>query len=169
MSAEWKELKREELGNVFEMVGKQWMLVTAAKEDGSVNTMTASWGGMGILWNKTVAFVFIRPQRYTKEFIDASGHMSLTFFDEKYRDMLKYMGTVSGRDENKVEKMGLTVAMDGETPYFEEASIVLQCKKLYAQDMKPECFISEEDAKKFYPGEDYHTTYVVEVEKILTR
>jgi len=71
----------------FTMIGKEWMLITAEK-DGKVNTMTASWGGMGILWNKKVAFIFIRPQRYTKEFVDATSHLSLTFFDESYRKQL---------------------------------------------------------------------------------
>ena len=87
--AQWKEVTPNQWEeSVFRRIGKDWMLVTAEKEDGSVNTMTASWGGLGIMWNKPVAFVVIRPQRYTKEFVDASGRLSLTFFGEEYRKML---------------------------------------------------------------------------------
>ena len=92
----------------FEMIGKDWMLITAQK-DGKVNTMTASWGGMGVIWNKNVAFVFIRPSRYTKEFVDNTDSFSLSFFGEEYKDKLTYLGRTSGRDENKIEKAGLTV------------------------------------------------------------
>lgn len=107
--SQWKELKPEEWNeSVFRKVGKQWMLVTAEKE-GKVNTMTASWGGLGILWGKPVAFVFIRPQRYTKEFVDQADRMSLSFLGEEYRKELSYLGTVSGRDEDKIAKAGLTV------------------------------------------------------------
>ena len=87
-----KEIKPEDLhADAFTMIGKEWMLVTAEK-DGKVNTMTASWGGVGILWNKHVAFVFLRPQRYSKEFGDANDHLTLSFYDESYRKQLSYLG-----------------------------------------------------------------------------
>ena len=128
-----KEIKPEELQkNPFQMIGKEWLLVTAEKE-GKTNTMTASWGGVGIMWGKPVAYVFIRPQRYTKEFIDAGDHFSLSVLGEDYRKTLNYFGTVSGRDEDKIAKSGLHVAHENGTPYFEEANTVLVCRKLYAQ------------------------------------
>ena len=165
--SQWKELKPEEWNeSVFRKVGKQWMLVTAEKE-GKVNTMTASWGGLGILWGKPVAFVFIRPQRYTKEFVDQADRMSLSFLGEEYRKELSYLGTVSGRDEDKIAKAGLTVVHEGETPYFAESENVLICRKLYAQELAGACFIDKELGEKCYPEEDYHTMYVCEVEKIL--
>ena len=96
---ELKEIQTSQLhSDAFTMIGKEWMLVSAER-DGVVNTMTASWGGMGILWNKKVAFVFLRPQRYTKEFIDQKDCFTLSFYDEEYRKTLSYLGTVSGRDE----------------------------------------------------------------------
>lgn len=155
-------------GDVFTMIGKEWMLVSAEK-DGKVNTMTASWGGMGILWNKKVAYIFIRPQRYTKEFIDGSTTLSLSFYDEAYRKQLSYLGTVSGKDEDKIAKVDFHVAHHGETPYFEEANTVLVCRKLYAQDLQEKCFLANDLITKNYPEKDYHTMYVVEIEEVLAR
>ncbi len=94
-----RQIKPEELQkNPFQMIGKEWLLV-AAEKAGKTNAMTASWGGVGIMWGKPVAYVFIRPQRYTKEFIDASDTFSLSVLGEEYRKTLSYFGTVSGRDE----------------------------------------------------------------------
>ena len=73
--------------NAFTMIGKEWMLISAEK-DGKVNTMTASWGGLGILWNEPVAYIFIRPQRYTKEFVDANEKLTLSVLDDSFRKQL---------------------------------------------------------------------------------
>lgn len=165
----FKEIQAEDfVYSTFKTIGKDWILVTAEK-DGKANTMTASWGGLGVMWGKNVAYVVIRPQRYTKEFIDGADTLSLTVFDENYRKMLSYCGSVSGRDEDKIAKSGLTVAHENNTPYFNEAKIALLCKKLYAQEFKPECFIDQESKEKWYPGADYHTMYIVEIEKILVQ
>lgn len=165
----FKEIQAENfVYSTFKTIGKDWLLVTAEK-DGKANTMTASWGGLGVMWGKNVAYVVIRPQRYTKEFIDGADTLSLTVFDENYRKMLSYCGSVSGRDEDKIAKSGLTVAHENNTPYFNEAKIALLCKKLYAQEFKPECFIDQESKEKWYPGADYHTMYIVEIEKILVQ
>lgn len=166
----FKEVQAEKFnGNTFDMIGKKWMLVTAEKKDGQVNTMTASWGGLGVLWRKNVAFVFIRPQRYTKEFVDEAEKLSLTFFDESFRKKLGYLGTVSGRDENKIEKTGLTVVHQDGVPYFQEAEVTLICKKMYAQALEGECFIDKKADSECYPDKDYHVMYVVEVEKVLVK
>lgn len=163
------EINQTELNeNVFSMIGKKWMLVTAGDES-KVNTMTASWGGLGIMWGKPVAFVFIRPQRYTKEFIDKTDTMSLSFYGDDYRKMLNYMGTVSGRDEDKIEKMGLKTVFYDNTPYFEEADTVLIVKKMYVQELDKSCVTDTEICSKWYPDEDYHTMYVCEIEKILKK
>ena len=123
----FKEIKPEELQkNPFQMIGKEWLLVTAEK-DGKANTMTASWGGVGVMWGRNVAFIVIRPQRYTKEFIDASDKLSLSVLDEEYRKTLSYLGSVSGRDEDKIAKSGLTVAHTDDVPYFAEANTVITC------------------------------------------
>ena len=154
-------------GNVFDAVGNGWMLITAEK-DGKVNTMTASWGGFGVLWGKRVAFVFIRPQRYTYEFTENSDRMTLSFFDEKYRKALSYLGTHSGRDSDKIAEAGLNTKRVGGEAAFTEASAVMVCRKLYADDLKEECFLDEE-ALLHYEKKDYHRVYVVEVESVYTK
>lgn len=165
----FKEIKPEEMQhNPFTMIGKDWLLVTAEK-DGKANTMTASWGGLGIMWNKKVAYIVIRPERYTKKFIDSADTLSLSVLDNSYRKVLNYLGTVSGREEDKIKKSELTVTHDGVTPYFEEANTVLICKKLFAQQYQPECFIDPTIDATFYPAKDYHTLYALEIEKVLVQ
>ena len=153
--------------NVFQLVGEDWMLVTAGGPD-KLNTVTASWGGLGVIWGEPAATVYLRPQRYTKEFVDAHDTFTLSFFDEGWRKQLAYLGSVSGRDEDKVAKAGLTVVHDGETPYFEEARLTLIGRKLYAQDMKEACFMDSVQPERWYPEKDFHTLYVIELEKILS-
>lgn len=163
------EIKPEELNkSAFQMIGNDWMLVTAEK-DNKANTMTASWGGLGIMWNKNVTYIVLRPQRYTKEFIDNSGTYSLCFFNNKYKKQLAYLGSVSGRDEDKISKSDLTLTHCVNTPYFEEADTVIICKKLFAQEFTPESFIEKDLIEKNYPNNDFHTLYIAEVEKILVK
>lgn len=163
----YNEIKVEDIsGNPFKLIGKDWMLVTAEKE-GKVNTMTASWGGLGVMWHKNVAYVVIRPQRYTKEIIDSSDTFSLSFYDESYRKQLEYLGAVSGREEDKIAKVSFTKVSCDNTPYFNEAKLVLICKKLYSQKYDPENFIDKTLDEKFYPSKDYHTLYIVEITKAL--
>lgn len=165
----FKKILTEELdGNVFDLIGKQWMLVTAG-DSKKVNTMTASWGGLGVMWGKHVAFVVIRPSRYTKEFIDKEETLSLSFYGEEYKKMMSYIGTVSGRDEDKIKKAGLTVEYLDGTPYFNEASIVLKTKKLYVQEFDENCILDKQIDEKWYPNKDYHTMYVCEIEKVLIK
>jgi len=163
------EIKPDELNkSPFQLIGHDWMLITAQKDE-KVNTMTASWGGLGVMWGKNVAYIVVRPQRYTKEFVDSADTFSLTFFDERFKKELGYLGKVSGRDEDKISKANLTVNHIDNTPYFEEGKLAIVCKKLYAQDFKPECFIATELDEKWYPQKDYHTIYIAEVEKILIK
>ncbi|AGK95950.1 flavin reductase family protein [Clostridium pasteurianum] len=163
------EIKPEELNkNLFQIVGTDWMLITAEK-DNKVNTMTASWGGFGVMWGKNVAHIVIRPQRYTKEFIDNSVSFSLSVLDKSFKKQLSYLGTVSGRDEDKISKANLTIEHSDATPYFQEANLVFICKKLYAQEFKPEFFIESELDTKWYPDKDYHTLYIAEIEKVLIK
>ncbi len=165
----FKTIQPEELSaNAFSTIGKDWMLITA-EIDGKVNTMTASWGGLGVMWHKNAAFIFIRPQRYTKEFVDASSHLSLCVLDENFRKELTYLGTVSGRDEAKIEKAGLTVCHEAGVPYFDQSKIVLVCRKLFCQQLDPNCFVDTTIEPKIYPNKDYHYMYVCEVGKVLVR
>lgn len=151
----------------FELKDK-WMLVTAEK-DGKVNTMTASWGGFGVMWNKEVVYVVIRPQRYTKEFVDSADSFSLTFFDKSFKKQLGYLGKVSGRDEDKIKETGLTITHEDGVPYFEEAETAIIVRKLYAQPLGEEFFIDKKPAADWYPEKDFHTLYIAEVTKILAK
>ena len=162
-----EEVSLEELNeNAFKMIGKDWLLLTAKKGD-KVNTMTASWGGVGSLGNKKVAYLFVRPQRYTKEFIDASDKMSISVLPNNFRDTLSYLGRVSGRDEDKIEKSGLTLKEKDNVPYFEEARLTFICRKLYVQSLEEEGFIDKSIIDKDYQNKDYHMMYVVEIEELL--
>ncbi|WP_101690663.1 flavin reductase [Dysgonomonas massiliensis] len=152
--------------NPFELKNK-WMLITAAKPDGTVNTMTASWGGLGVMWNKDVAYVVIRPQRYTKEFVDSAETFSLTFFDKKYLKELGYLGKISGRDENKIEKVGFHVLMEDGIPYFEEAETTIFVKKLFVQRITEDSFLDKSIIDRWYPEKDFHYLYIAEITKIL--
>lgn len=161
-----QEIDMKELqANPFEMIGDQWMLITAEK-DGKVNTMTASWGAMGIMWGKMVATAYIRPQRYTKEFVDGADTFTLSFFGGDQKKAMGHLGTVSGREEpDKIEKAGLHVTEVEGYPTFEEATLTLVCKKLYVQEMKAECFLGKEEVEKWYSDSDYHYMYMAEIIK----
>lgn len=161
-----KTIKPSELNeNIFNAIGKDWMLVTAGSEE-KLNTMTISWGGAGILWNKPVAFTFIRPQRYTYEFLENNEYYTMSVYPEEYRAALKLCGTVSGRDVDKVKETGLTPVFTQEAPYFEQARLVLVCRKLYAQDLNEQSIIVD-SIKGNYNGDDYHRMYVSEIVKVL--
>ncbi len=161
----FKEIDIKDLSfSSFEKIGKQWMLITAGNKE-AFNTMTASWGGLGVLWNKNVAFTFIRPSRYTYEFCEREEYFTLTFFPEQYRKALSFCGTKSGRDFDKCKETGLTPVFDNEAPYFEEAELTLVCKKLYAQDMDKTCVIDNAVLTNYGEDEPMHKVYVGEIVK----
>lgn len=166
--AVFNEIKPTEIkDNIFDLIGRQWMLVTAGNEK-FFNTMTASWGGAGVLWNRPVAISFIRPQRYTYEFLEKNDRYTLSFYDEGYRDALNFCGSHSGRDCDKAKETGLTPVASNDAVYFDEAKLVLICRKLFIQDFKPECFIDKSIAAT-YKGDDYHRVYIGEIEKVLAK
>lgn len=162
------------LGNEdeFDLIGKQWMLITSG-DTSKYNTMTASWGGFGHLWDKEVAFIFVRPERYTHEFIEANDRLTLSFFDEKYRQALQICGTKSGRDGDKVKEAGLTpIALESNTTTFDEARMVLECRKLFKTEMTEAAFLDKEICQRYYrpePGGGFHTIYVVEIENVYVK
>lgn len=169
---EFRKLTPAEFDGVFDRIGKDWMLITAAgkNENGeeAVNTMTASWGGMGVLWNRPVAFCFVRPQRYTYRFTEQAERFSLSFFDESYRAALRLCGSKSGKDMDKFEAAGLTPVMHDGVPVIAEARLNLVCRKLYVDTLKEEGFLVPALLQNYTAG-DYHRVYVLEIEKILKR
>lgn len=160
------DVKKLEL-NPFAAVGDEWMLITAGTKE-NCNTMTASWGGLGVLWKKNVATIYVRPQRYTKQFVDGQEYFTLCFFGDKYREELALCGTKSGRDMDKIAACGFTVSeAECGAPYFEQARLVLVCRKLYQDAIKPECFLDRSCDERCYPEHDYHDFYVAEVVEAL--
>jgi flavin reductase (DIM6/NTAB) family NADH-FMN oxidoreductase RutF len=154
--------------NVFSMLDDQWTLISAG-EANHCNTMTASWGGLGVLFHKNVATIYVRPQRYTFEFLEQYPEFTLSFFDEGFRPQLRLLGSKSGRDTDKLADSGLTLAMAGETaPYFQEANLVLVCRKLYYHDLEPLNFIDPSLAE-FYEKQDYHRMYIGEIIQALVK
>ena len=169
ITVKFKSTKPQEIsGNIFEAVGEKWMLITGGDKAG-FNTMTASWGGAGILWQRPVTFCFVRPQRFTRGFMDAGDYFTLSFYGEEYRPQLNIAGIDSGRDGDKVAKMGFTPAFaDCGAAYFEEAELVLVCKKIYFDDFKPENFLAP-DIDKMYKDGDYHRMYIGEIIEVLKK
>lgn len=156
--------------NPFTKIGKEWGLVSAGTLE-KCNTMTVSWGGVGVLWNKNVVFVFIRESRYTKEFIDNGETFSLSFLDqEKTKDVrkkLSFLGTESGRDFDKWKETGLTPAEKCGVVYPEEASTAFLCRKMAAIPFTPDQFIDDTLDQKWYSDHDMHTLYIGEILEVV--
>lgn len=150
--------------NFFETICKEWMLVTAGTPE-HFNTMTASWGGIGFLWNKPVAFVFIRPERYTYEFAEKNEYLTLSFLGDENRQIHNICGSKSGRDTDKVQETGLKpLPTPDENITFEQSRLTLECRKLYSRMLEPESFIDKQPLEKWY-GENngMHKMYIVEI------
>lgn len=159
---------REYKKNPFAVFNDDWALLCAGDKD-KYNMMTVSWGGMGVLWHKNVAFVFARPSRLTYDFLENNDYFSLTFFDEGYKDMLTVMGKNSGRDIDKMNYEGLTPFTLENSVGFEEGHTVIECKKMYFQDMEPSQFI-DSSIMDCYPGENnFHRIYVGEILRTLVK
>lgn len=158
--------------NTFNLIGKEWMLVTAGTQS-EFNTMTASWGGIGWLWNKPVAFIFIRPERFTHDFIEKNGRLTLSFFGEDYRQALQICGSKSGRDIDKVKETGLTPStLPSGAVTFAEARMTLDCRKLFKSPMTADDFFDKTLLQRWYndkPGGGLHDIYIVEIEELYTK
>ena len=163
----YKEITAQELPNAAKLIGKDWMLITA-KDGDRANAMTASWGGLGELWNTPVAFCFVRPERHTHGLMEREDRVSLAFFDEQYRSALTFCGRNSGRDMDKLDKAGLTASEIEGIPVINEAKTLLICKKLYADDIKESCFV-DKNMLKYYEEGGFHRVYVLAIEKVLQR
>ena len=155
--------------NPFTKIGKEWALISAGDKN-KCNTMTISWGGVGVLWGKNVVYIFIRDSRYTKEFIDNGEFFSMSFFDEKYRDALSYCGKESGRNvDDKFKGAGLTPAFRHNIPYPDEANLVLLCRKMAAVPITEDTFVDPQIMPKWYSDNDMHVMYVGEIIEAVAR
>lgn len=155
--------------NVVDLFKNRWALVTAGDKD-ALNTMTVSWGAVGELWGKDMATLYIRPQRYTEEFLNKNDYLTVSFYpDDMKKQIHGVCGSKSGRDVDKVKECNLTPVFDEKAPYFNEAQIVLVCKKAAKSRFNPDEFIDGEIDEKWYPQNDYHFIYYAEIEKVLVK
>jgi flavin reductase (DIM6/NTAB) family NADH-FMN oxidoreductase RutF len=154
---------REFSGSPASRIGDGWMLISAgtARE---WNTMTAAWGGLGVLWGRNMAFIFVRPSRHTFRFVNDNSLFTLSFFEPRYRDALSFCGANSGRDTDKAVRTGLTpIEFPGGGIAFKEASEIIICRKLYTHDLDPRAFLDSPAIEKLYGGKDYHRMYIGEI------
>ncbi|MEE1198214.1 MAG: flavin reductase [Acutalibacteraceae bacterium] len=163
----FREIKVKEIEeNFIKNIADEWMLISAGNEDG-YNMMTASWGFVGEMWGNDTVIVAVRPQRYTMEFIDKNDYFTLSFYGDK-KDIHKVCGSLSGRDVNKTEMTGLTPVFTDNTVYFDEARLVLVCKKQYVAPLTESGFLDKEILDKWYNG-DLHNMIFGKIEKVLIK
>jgi flavin reductase (DIM6/NTAB) family NADH-FMN oxidoreductase RutF len=156
---QWQDLN----DNALRLIGKDWMLVAAGKAD-DYNMMTASWGTLGWLWQKPVSTIYVRPQRHTHTYTEREDYYTLSFYDDPEKEVLRLMGTVSGKNFDKMnyEKLTPVITPNGSIA-FEEAYLIIECKKLYSFVLTEEDFIDTKTMDDMYPERDFHTVYVGEI------
>jgi len=150
---------------VHHLWSKQGLLLTAGDfAAGHFNTMTVGWGGLGAMWGKPFALVVVRPHRYTFQFMEQYNTFSLCAFSERYHKALNLLGTKSGRDGDKIAETGLTPVASTRiaAPGFAEAEMILECRKIYWDDLNPAHFLDPAIANN-YPAQDYHRVYLGEI------
>ncbi len=150
--------------NPFSMIGKEWMLITAGTP-AHCNTMTASWGSVGVLWNKPIAIAYVRPTRHTYGFMEQAERFTLSVLPEQYREALRVCGSMSGRDGDKFAAAGLTVCETNGVAAVGEARLILVCRKLYVEDIRETGF-SDNTLLSHYTANDFHRQYVGEIEAV---
>jgi len=149
--------------DVVDLWMNRWLLLTAGTLD-DCNMMTVAWGSVGCMWSKPFAQIVVRPQRHTFKYMEQSDSFTLCAFPEKYRKDLQTLGTLSGRDGDKLPKTGLTLreSQSIPTPSYCEANLILECRKIYCQDMDPSGFL-DMTIPDNYPAKDYHRIYFGEI------
>ncbi len=163
-SDQWQEIKPQNIDvNAVKLFANDWMLLSAGK-DTSMNMMTIAWGALGELWGKPIVTVYVSTDRYTYKFLEDNEYFTVTAFPEQFRDKLQYIGSVSGRDEDKVKGSGLTPEFTKlGNPIYKEANLAIECKKIYAEQLKKELMTLEQrqwyDEKKL----GVHMMYIGEI------
>ncbi len=150
--------------NIFETAEKTGLLL--AGDEKKLNSMQVDNILMGRLWDQDVIAVGIKPLKYTKEFVDLNPTFSVNIFDDSYSDEIKYIGSCSGRDVNKMAKSRLLTSSYRGTPFYPEAKIVIFCKKVFAAELHENAFLSRDILNKYYIFKDFHTIYISEIERV---
>ncbi len=167
MQDNFELIKPEEITeNPFMEIGTNWMLITSGQMD-NMNTMTAAWGCFGVLWHLNIAQIFVRPQRYTYQYLERNKLFTLSFFEEKHKNILQYCGRKSGKDTDKIKDCNLTPFLTNQGGIgFDQAKQILVCKKLFYSDIDPNNFLDSK-THVLYPLKDYHRMYTAEVIEVL--
>ena len=167
--------------NPMTLFGKEWAALTAGNEERGYNSMCIAWGHLGAIWEAKsdpekrrigplpTAWVYVRPQRYTKEFMDREAYFTINFLGKEGKKACGYLGSRSGRDEDKVANAGLTPVFDAQydTTYLAESRLVLVCRKIYTDVLDEEGFVDRSLLEDNYPARDLHTCYLGEIVKTL--
>lgn len=175
----FKEVNYKELRlNPMTMFGMDWALAGAGNKERGFNAMTIAWGHLGSIWDRQLdkrkmiiptVEVYLRPQRYTKHFFDKEEYFTVSTFSDEYKKALGYMGTHSGREEDKIAKAGLNVMDVDDTAGFEEASMIIICKKIYHAPLMENGFVEKTIIEENYPQKDFHEMYIGEIIKVLVK
>ena len=160
------DLKKFNLAPLYK-IDKEWALLTCGKKE-KFNMMTISWGGLGTLWHKPIATIYVRPNRYTNEFIENNDYFTLSFYDEEYKKDLGFLGSKSGRDIDKISYTNLTPEFIDNGITFKEANLTIVCKKIYFQDLDKKN-IPKTEIDRFYNNEPVHRMYTGEVIDIIDK
>ena len=163
-----RSVRPQELKNAISLISDDWMLL-AAGEEGDFNEMTISWGEMGELWGKPVFTVFVDTTRFTHKYLTRSDYFSVSGFAPTYKDDLQFLGTHSGRDGDKLSETRLHPAFTSKgTPYFKEATVVIECRKIYANDF--DCGKMCGGMEEFYAKRgSVHTVFIGEIVNVWTK
>ena len=163
----FKEINAKEIdGNLIKAISDEWMLISAGNEKG-YNMMTASWGFAGEVWGNDSVMALIRPQRYTMDYVNQNDCFTLSFYGDR-KDIHSVCGSKSGRDVDKTALTGLTPVFADNSVYFDEARLVIVCKKQYVDVMKKECFI-DKTPLDCYKENDFHYMIIGKIEKVLVK
>lgn len=163
----FKEITAKDIkDNIIKAIADEWMLISAGNEEG-YNMMTASWGFMGEMWGADSAIAMIRPQRYTMKFVDENDYFALSFYGDN-KAIHKVCGSMSGKDVDKTALTGLTPIFRDNTVYFEEARLVIVCKKQLVTEIKEEQF-TDTAPLKWYENKDFHKMIIGKIEKVLVK
>ncbi|MBU8902531.1 MAG: flavin reductase [Victivallales bacterium] len=151
--------------DVFELLDK-WLLLSGGSIcDGECNPMTVSWGLFGVIWAKPVIMIAVRPQRHTLQFIEKYDTFTLCALPEDKKDILDFCGTKSGAEFNKIQECALTPieSQKVDAPGFDEAELIIECRKLYNDNIKAKNFLDKKIIKACYPDRDYHELFIAEI------
>ena len=174
----WKTIQPEQIqDNPFTLIAKDHLLLTACEkktsEEGDAPTgkpsaLAVNWGGLGVLWSKCVATIYLRPTQSTKALIDGAEEFSLCVLPQKYKSAVDYCKDHPNKAGDNLVDCKLDVEYTGCVPWIKQARLVLFCQKLYAQELDPFCFSQQRVYKQNYRKDDLHTMYIAEIVKVMT-